>query len=118
MDARVKEHARLAGLLDESGASLRNALEALRQVDANLPWDHPHPELSMRQLAEEIGFDAAELGEKPPALQQPTRFDNELGELIALSRKIAGRMEYLHAGYGPLTQRGKEERRKRAAAAA
>jgi hypothetical protein len=95
----VKEHARLGGLLDGSGASLCGVLETLRQVDAGIPWDHPHPELSMRQLAEEISYDAAELGEKPPALQQPPRFDNELGELIALSRKLAGRLEYLHAAF-------------------
>jgi hypothetical protein len=73
----------------------------------------------MRQLAEEIGFDSAELGEKPPALDPPARFDNELRELMALSRKIAGRMEYLHLSWGALTQRGKEaERRRRAEAAA
>jgi hypothetical protein len=64
-------------------------------------------------------FAFAELGEKPPALDPPARFDNELRELMALSRKIAGRMEYLHAGYGPLTKRGKEaQRRKRSEAEA
>jgi hypothetical protein len=53
-------------------------------------------------------FAFAELGEKPPALDPPGRFDNALRELMALSRKIAGRMEYLHAGYGPLTKRGRK----------
>jgi hypothetical protein len=73
----------------------------------------------MRQLAEEISFDSAELGEKPLVLDPPARFDNELRELMALSRKIAGRMEYSHLSWGALTQRGKEaERRRRAEAAA
>jgi hypothetical protein len=73
----------------------------------------------MRQLAEEIGFDSAELGEKPGALEPPARFDNELREPIGVSRKIAGRMEYSHLSWGALTQRGKEaERRRRGEAAA
>ena len=119
MDARRKEYARQGGLLDQSGASLRNALETLRRLDADLPFGEPHPEFLMRQLAEEISFDSAELGEKPSALDPPARFDNELRELMALSRKIAGRMEYLHSSWGALTQRGKEaERRRRAEAAA
>jgi hypothetical protein len=72
----------------------------------------------MPQLAEEISFDSAELGEKPPALDPPARFDNELKELICLSRKLAGRMEYLHSSQGALTHRGKEAGHLRRAEAA
>jgi len=118
MDARQKEYTRQGGLLDQSGASLRNALETLRRLDGDLPFGEPHPEFLMRQLAEEISFDSAELGEQPPALDPPARFDSELRELMALSRKIAGRMEYLHLSWGALTQRGKGVRRSRAEAAA
>jgi hypothetical protein len=43
MDARRKEYTRQGGLLDQSRASLRNALETLRRVDADLPLVSPTP---------------------------------------------------------------------------
>jgi hypothetical protein len=43
----------------------------------------------------------------------------ELEEIVSLAREISGRVEYQHAGYGPLTMRGKvDQSRKRNQAAA
>jgi hypothetical protein len=38
MGARRREYTRQGDLLDQSGASLRNALETLRRLDADLPF--------------------------------------------------------------------------------
>jgi hypothetical protein len=107
MEARRKEFDRQRALIVQSHAAVRGAIETLRKVKAEIPWEHPHPEFLLLQLTEELGFDASELGEKPPALEPAPNIFNELGELIGLAREIAGRVEYQHAGYGPLTMRGK-----------
>jgi hypothetical protein len=119
MGARRKEYSRQGGLLDQSGALLRNALETLRRLDADLPFGEPHPEFLMRQLAEEIGFDSGELGEKPPALDPPARFDNELRELIGpveKNRGANGIFAFVMGGTDPAWKEAEHRRRAEAAA--
>jgi hypothetical protein len=122
MEARVKEYDRQRGLLEQAYASVDGAIEMLSRVAAEIPWQHPHPELKMRMLKEEIGFDAAELAETPPLLQpspHTVATDKKLERLVELASQLAGRLEYMHGWSGALTTRGREaEQRKRAEAAA
>src|SRR4029077_11253201 len=94
-DRLARERERLVG---RSRALADLAIPAAHREATRITMD-----ARLKEYTRQGGLDSTDLAEKSPALDPPARFDNELRELMVLSRKIAGRMEYLHLSRGALT---------------